>query len=163
MEQVSRHPSITPEQAARLAVALLAASGAIGCTFPDEESMSGDEGALAEAESAYEAVQSCTERGGGTWGAILRMCVTISGDVGRFEVTKSDGSSFVSAGTMYLKVGTRESWGFAHEAQTINGGVYSVRLGDNFSQWPDFPKDYFARFESEEPGVAWVGPIRIKL
>ncbi|UQA61379.1 hypothetical protein [Polyangium aurulentum] len=149
--------------------AALAAVAGLGCGSVDPldqepaEAMEAEQG-TAEAVSAYTANTKCSTTGGGTWGAILKMCVSIwsSGD-GKFTVTKSDGTYFGSAGTMYLKVGTYEPWGVNHASKTISGGSLTpeISLSDWFGQWQDYPKQYYARWESQAGGYAWVGPITI--
>lgn len=143
-----------------------------GCVMHDVEDQEGEDLVDDEAEaqeevgevsSAYTANMGCTTSGGGTW-RVLRMCVSISSNgVGTFTITKTDGTNFATAGTMSLKVGTYEPWGVNHGTSTLNGGgiVAGFSMGDVFSQWGNFPKDYYARWESQSGGYSWVGPIRI--
>ena len=145
--------------------------GSAGCVAEDgdedpsaAEESAGEQEVTGEAASAYTASTTCTTSGGGTWGSILKMCVSISpSGVGTFTVKKSDGSAFSTAGTMYLKVGTYEPWGVNHATKTLNGGslVYGVSFSETFSQWPGYPKQYYARWASQAGGYAWVGPITI--
>lgn len=54
-----------------------------------------------EASSAFTASETCTKAGGGTWGAIFEMCVSISETgTGTFTIEKVDGSKFKTAGTI---------------------------------------------------------------
>lgn len=116
-----------------------------------------------ETQEAYQASTSCTSSGGGTWGSILNLCVSISGGTGSFTVTKVDGSNFNTAGTMHLKVGTYETWGVDHTSSHIYGGsiLRGFNFSDFFGQWPGYPKQYYARWDSDPGGYAWVGPITI--
>jgi len=61
---------------------------------------------------------------------------------------------------MYFKVGTYEPWGVNHATKAMNGGALGTSMSESFSQWPGFPKSYYARYETAG-GYAWVGPITI--
>lgn len=145
--------------------------GAGGCVaYSGNEDLSGVEESpetLADADeaaSAYTSSTDCTVSGGGTWGAILRTCVSISASgTGTFTISKADGSNFSTAGTMYLKVGTYEPWGVDNASKTISGGgiIHGFSFSELFGQWPGYPKEYYARWESQPGGYAWVGPITI--
>ncbi|WP_161575459.1 leucine-rich repeat domain-containing protein [Beggiatoa leptomitoformis] len=80
-----------------------------------------------------------------------------------FTVKKTDGSAFSQNGTMYLKVGSFETYGAERARKTVSKGDFEVTFDavDN-DKFPNYPKMYFARFESSENEYhAYAGPIII--
>ncbi|MCP4125023.1 MAG: hypothetical protein GY751_25045, partial [Bacteroidetes bacterium] len=112
------------------------------------------------AENVYVASPETSTNGGGTWGPILSMGCIINGNNGIFRITKQDGSTFSSSGTLYLKVATYESYATNNDKITITAGMSSADLHTCFEH--NSPKVFYARFESNEGGSAWVGPITIE-
>ncbi|PIN79800.1 hypothetical protein COV16_02325 [Candidatus Woesearchaeota archaeon CG10_big_fil_rev_8_21_14_0_10_34_8] len=86
--------------------------------------------------------------------------------MGTFTVSKTDGTVFTTDGTMYLKVGGFESSNTDHDSTTVSGdgSVYEVTLTDDFSDYDSstYPKEFYARYESDSGGYAVVGPITIE-
>ncbi|MEK7990510.1 MAG: hypothetical protein VSS52_005845, partial [Thiotrichaceae bacterium] len=79
----------------------------------------------------------------------------------QFHVSKTDGSSFQQSGNLYLKVGSFESYGANRQTKAVQRGDNNISF-DSFdnSQWDNYPKMYFVRFESSEtPYHAYAGPI----
>lgn len=106
----------------------------------------------------YIASPPSTNSGGGDFGSVLRMAATVSGTTGTFTITKINGGPFSSNGTLTLRVGTFT--GEVHQQQSVTSGTFTYTLTDEFSDYPTYPKSYYARFESAA-GVSWVGPIFI--
>ena len=100
--------------------------------------------------------------GGGTWGAILKIrCVVHSDGTGLFLIKRIDGQAFSSSGTMHLKVGGYGSTNYTRESKTVSAGEYVIQFDDDFNNYTNYPKEYFGRFESDQGGYAWTGPITI--
>ncbi|PIN79801.1 hypothetical protein COV16_02330 [Candidatus Woesearchaeota archaeon CG10_big_fil_rev_8_21_14_0_10_34_8] len=103
--------------------------------------------------------------GGGTWGEILELSVSVSDDTGTFIVSKIGGGYFSSDGDMYLKVGGADSTSVTHDTVSVSGdgSVFEVTLTDDFGDYDSstYPKEFYARYESDSGGYAVVGPITI--
>jgi len=92
------------------------------------------------------------------------MTASVSGSIATFKVSKIDGTVFTSDGTMYLKVGTYETYGADHGQKSVYANyTYSVSFNDNLDNYGDYTtKDFYARYEVDnEPSWAWVGKIRV--
>ena len=110
----------------------------------------------------YSVSPSYTTSGGGTWGAILKMSASLSGTTLTLTVTKKDGSTFKTAGNLYFKVGTYESYGVNRCSKYISSGSYSGACTHNLADYTGtYPKNFYARFESGGGGYAWVGSITV--
>ena len=91
------------------------------------------------------------------------MQASISGTDLTLTVTKQDNSSWTSSGYMYFKVGAYESYG-GHDQETayMYEGRSSVSYTHDLSDYSgDYPKEFYARYESDAGGDAWVGPITV--
>ena len=109
----------------------------------------------------YEINRSSTTNGGGTWGSILQMDARISGSYLYITAKKRDGSSFNTAGTVYLKTGTYQTYGNNRITKSISSGTGAVSLNHNLASYTNYPKDFYVRYESSNGGNAWVGPITV--
>lgn len=110
------------------------------------------------AEAGYSASPTSTTTGGGTWGSILRMSVSISVTQATFTITKQSGT-FTSSGTMYLKEGSPT--GTTRASKSVSAGASSVSIPLTLSSLTGYPKSFYARYESSAGGHAYVGPITI--
>lgn len=108
----------------------------------------------------YSYQQQCTTNGGGTWGPILKFCVTIANNLSTFRIYKKDGSKFTTSGLYSLKQDSM--YGQGHGSYSFQAGATSYYINDNFSLWnfPGGSMDYYA-FVSSGGGSSWVGPLRI--
>lgn len=102
----------------------------------------------------------------GTWtDTSLQMDLVLSGTQGSFTISRTDGTSFTSEGTMYLKVGSYEEHAVDHDSVDIDSSTgTSVTLTDDFGCYDvsSFPKEIYARYEaSSTTGYEVVGPIGI--
>ena len=106
---------------------------------------------------------SYNTNGGGTWGAILKIrCIPTSNGTATFYVRKTDGTTFSSAGTMYLKVGGYNSYNTTRTQVNVSAGVYVVSINTDFTPYSNYPKEFYARYEpSSVSGYAWTGPITV--
>ncbi len=114
------------------------------------------------AQAAYSINKSSTTTGGGTWGRVLKLSARLSGTKITFTVSKKDGGRFSSSGMIYLKVGTYRSYG----ADRATGRVYAYRtkassFTHDLNGYSGYPKLFYARYESDKGGYAWVGPIKV--
>ena len=111
----------------------------------------------------YTAIPSTyNTNGGGNWGAILKIkCTPYSNGTGVFTVRKTDGTSFSSSGTLYLKVGGHDSYNVTRTSVHVNAGDYTLAMNTDFTAYTGYPKEFYARFESDGGGYAWAGPITI--
>lgn len=103
--------------------------------------------------------------GGGTWGSILKMDASISGNLVKFILSKKSGTFDSSIINMaYLQVGSPESFGAKHgEPITISLNKENS-FTDNLAQYTEankWPKKFFIRIENNK-GNAWVGPVEIE-
>lgn len=134
-------------------VALLGAT-LVGCVadVSDEEMASEDPAAGEDLGEAQQALDTCTPygSGGGTWGDILKLCVTPQKYL---YVMKRDGSAFSSSGVMELKhwLGTMMSVNVY-----ANTNTRKVHFG------PHLPGDYGAVFNSNNGGVAHTGWLYVQ-
>jgi len=78
-----------------------------------------------------------------------------------FTVKKTDGSAFSQNGTLYLKVGSFEKYGAVRTSKPVKQGDLQITFDAvNNDNYPNYPKMYFARFESSETAYhAYAGPI----
>ncbi|MBI4406876.1 MAG: right-handed parallel beta-helix repeat-containing protein [Candidatus Kerfeldbacteria bacterium] len=100
-----------------------------------------------------------------TWSGVLEMEAAVVDGEATFSVSKYDGSTFTSNGTMYLKVGSYDTYG------TTRGEPVAVVTGDStitFAaddltayQWCSNSKEYYARYVADDGGYTVVGPITI--
>ncbi|MCI5166326.1 MAG: hypothetical protein D3903_09565 [Candidatus Electrothrix sp. GM3_4] len=116
--------------------------------------------------ATYTASPQSTIEGKSYWSdeeSLFNMFVTISGSTATYKVSKKDDTVFTSSGTMYLNVGTGEAYGIHHDTQEVTAGTTTITLTDNLDNYSadTYPKDFYARYESDEGGWAWVGPITI--
>ncbi len=114
------------------------------------------------AQAAYSINKSSTTTGGGTWGRVLKLSARLSGTKITFTVSKKDGGRFSSSGMIYLKVGTYRPYG----ADRATGRVYAYRtkassFTHDLNGYSGYPKLFYARYESDKGGYAWVGPIKV--
>ena len=96
--------------------------------------------------------------------ALLTMKVSISGSRADYIISKTDNGAFTSSGKMYLQPGSHEHGMPNHDMKYVYIGNYKTSLTDsNLDTYPatTFPKQMFARYESDEGGWAWVGPLTI--
>lgn len=111
---------------------------------------------------AFWAQNPCSTSGGGTWGSILRLCVSINGGQGTFTITKKDGTKFTSSGDFYLK---RDSWqtGPVHGEYHFFGGAasYYVKRFFQDSEYVSGSRFYYAYVTSDQGGYSYVGPVKI--
>ena len=115
-----------------------------------------------KAFAGYSIDSSSTTNGTSYWGSsILRMEARISGNYLYIDAEKKDGGSFSSTGTMYLKVGSPESYGANRVSKTIYAGSSSSFLSHNIASYTGYPKDFYIRYESNDGGWAWAGPIKV--
>jgi hypothetical protein len=101
-----------------------------------------------------------------TWSGVLEGEATISGSNVTFAVSKSDGSTFFSSGTMYLKVGSYESYAANRgEPADVTVGISGVSFAvdDQIThEWCTYTKDYYMRYEADDGGYTVVGPFTIE-
>lgn len=106
--------------------------------------------------------KTLTQNGGsGDWGSILKMTASLSGSSYlTITVSKQDGGIFSSSGKMYLKVGTPETYGVNQVIKSVYGGSTSkIAFTHNLDDYNGYPKEFYARYEPDTGGYAWVGPI----
>lgn len=111
----------------------------------------------------YNANPNNTTQGNGTWGNILTMANFINGSNGEFDIIKTDGSSFSSTGTIYLRyTKSGSNTEYIADSQTVNIGDNIIILNHNFDSFnnSDFPVTYYGYFQGSQ-GWADVGPIVI--
>jgi plastocyanin len=101
---------------------------------------------------------SSTSSGGGTWGSILRMEGSISGDYLYLTVQKQSGT-FKNTNNVYIKVDGYSSSAQNAATGSIGAGGYECRLTVNLSSYM-FPKGFYARVVNSD-GYAYVGPINV--
>lgn len=110
----------------------------------------------------YSIDRSYTYAGSSLWGSgILKMEARVSGNYLFVTAKKSDGGSFSSSGTMYLKVGSPESYGATRVSTQINAGSSSSFLSHNMASYTGYPKAFYIRYQSNDGGWAWAGPINV--
>ena len=110
----------------------------------------------------YSVDRSSTTNGTSYWGSsILRMEARVSGNYLYIDAKKKDGGSFSSTGTMHLKVGSPETYGVNRVSETIYAGSATKFLSHNMASYTGYPKDFYIRYESNEGGWAWAGPIKV--
>lgn len=111
--------------------------------------------------AGYTASTSSTTNGGGSFGPVLRMSVSISGKSATFTVSKISGT-FESSGTMYLKENGNASGSRELTRATVSQGASSVKLTiPDLATLSSPPDNVYARFESSAGSHSWVGPITI--
>ncbi|PKL80673.1 MAG: hypothetical protein CVV27_00090 [Candidatus Melainabacteria bacterium HGW-Melainabacteria-1] len=109
----------------------------------------------------YVLESNSTGNGGGTWGSILTLDAVIGGGRVYFTATKKDGGAFQLDGTVYLKVGTYETFGAEHAKYPVAANNPIISLSDNLNEYKTgWPKQFYVRVENPG-GFAWVGPIVI--
>lgn len=108
--------------------------------------------------AGYTPSPTSTTTGGGTWGSILRMSVSINVTEATFTVSKQSGT-FTSSGMMYLKEGS--ATGTTRASKSVSAGTSSVSIPLSLSNLSGYPKSFYARYESSAGGYAYVGPITI--
>jgi len=96
------------------------------------------------------------------WGgsSILKLQASLSGTNLTLTASKQSGS-FSSIGTMYFKVGSYESYGANRDTKTVYAGNSSVSSTHNLASYSDYPKYFYARYQSPDGGWTWVGPIKV--
>ena len=118
---------------------------------------------VAKPTFTYSSGGSSTTVGGGTWGGILSMSLNIVGSKGYFTVLKQSGA-FKKDSTVYLKVGTFESFGVnSVPSKTISANASGIDTPFEFdfaTVDANWPKNYYIRVENSD-GNAWVGPITV--
>ena len=100
-----------------------------------------------------------------TWSGVLEMDATVTDGVATFSVSKYDGTTFASSGTMYLKVGSYDTYGTTQgESIAVTAGDSTITFAaDDLTayQWCSSSKDYYARYEADDGGYTVVGPITL--
>jgi hypothetical protein len=109
----------------------------------DDDAVASEE----EVEEVAQALDTCTETGGGTWGNVITLCRTSSNSL----YVKKRSGTFTSSGTMKLK-----TWLGTIYTQNVFVGQTTVWFG------PQLPGWYYAVYESNAPGTAWTGEIQVK-
>lgn len=89
-----------------------------------------------------------------TWSGVLQINATVSGSNVTFEVRKSDGSTFISNGSMYIKVGSYNSDAhdrFDEPMPVTAGDTYISFPADDQTthEWCTYSKEYYARYVEE--------------
>ena len=95
--------------------------------------------------------------------SILEMEGELYGSTVTFTV-KPTKNPFTSSGIMYLKVGCYKSYGFNRDWKRVNKGDPSVEFSldlDDYTKDNYIPEKFFARYETDEGGWAWVGPLKV--
>ncbi|UOG90787.1 MAG: carboxypeptidase regulatory-like domain-containing protein [Candidatus Thiothrix sulfatifontis] len=111
--------------------------------------------------ASYNIDRSSTTTGSSYWGSnILRMDARISGTYLYITASKQTGT-FSSTGTMYLKTGSPETYGVNRTSGTIYADSSSIALNHDLAAYTGYPKDFYIRYESNDGGWAWAGPIRV--
>jgi len=93
----------------------------------------------------------------------LKLEAQLEGNNITFTASKADNSPFQQNGTLHLTVGSFEKYAAIRQSKPISSGQHSLQF-DTFdnSQWKNYPKMYFLRFESSDtPYHAYAGPIII--
>ena len=106
----------------------------------------------------YYADIDATERGGGTWGDILQMNVSIQGSEALFTITSKKGP-FYNTNSVSIRSGSHD--GTVVIAGTIPSGSEAAQLRLNLDTVPSFPHRFFATI-TNDVGYAWVGYIQIR-
>lgn len=111
----------------------------------------------------YRLASTVSTTGGGTWGSILKLSASLSGTTLNLTVNKTDGSSFSTGGTLYFKVGSYETYGVNRCQLSLTAATSSKSCTHDLATFSGYPKDFYVRFNSNNGGFAWVGPIRVTL
>ena len=79
-------------------------------------------------------------------------------------VTKANDKAWETSGNIYFKVGSPEPYGVDRYHDWIDAGKMAVTFKHNLADSKyigSYPKKFYVRFESDEGGYAWVGPIEV--
>ena len=79
----------------------------------------------------------------------------------KFQISKIDGSRFNTSGDIFLKTGTYESYGNNRKEGRILKNYYSKEFKHNLDDYSGYPKKFYGRYQSDNGGWAWVGPITV--
>lgn len=110
----------------------------------------------------YDIDRLSTTSGGGTWGSILKMDASVAGKMLNVTVSKTDGTAFTSAGTLYIKEGGYQTTNTNRCTVAVSVGNQSKSCTIDVSSGTH-PKSFYARYEASIGGHAWVGPITVRL
>ncbi len=105
----------------------------------------------------YHADIDATERGGGTWGEILKMNVRIQGAEAIFTITSKKGPFY---NTNSVSIRSMSNNGSVVVAGKIPSGIEAAKLHLDLGTVTSFPHRFFATI-TNNVGYAWVGPVRI--
>ncbi len=92
---------------------------------------------------------------------ILKLESSISGTNYTVTVSKKDGGKFSTDGNIFIKVGSPEPHGVDRHSANILAGESSKTFTHDMNKFPDYPKKFYARYESANDGWIWVGPITV--
>ena len=106
----------------------------------------------------YYADIDATERGGGTWGDILQMNVSIQGSEALFTITSKKGP-FYNTNSVSIRSGSHN--GTVVIAGTIPSGSEAAQLRLNLNTLTSFPHRFFATI-TNDVGYAWVGYLQVR-
>jgi len=112
----------------------------------------------------YSLDTTSTTNGANSYGVdkLLKLRATIyNGSEIKFEISKADGSKFKTSGDIFLKVGSPETYGWNRNVGRIYKNSYTKYFEHNLDDYSGYPKKFYARFESDNGGWAWVGPITV--
>ncbi|KPA16559.1 Kelch repeat-containing protein [Candidatus Magnetomorum sp. HK-1] len=103
----------------------------------------------------YIASPTSTNNGGGLFGSILHLEVTINGNNAEFNVSKQDGTKFTSSGLMFFTCLSSGKKVYKDITQQVS---FDINLD---SCLDDSSMDFYASYEVDSTQVAWVGPIKV--
>jgi len=84
-----------------------------------------------------------------------------SGNQIKFEISKIDGTRFSTSGDIFLKTGSYETYGNNRKEGRILKNYYSKIFKHNLDDYSGYPKKFYGRYQSDNGGWAWVGPITV--
>jgi hypothetical protein len=105
----------------------------------------------------YQADIDATEKGGGTWGEILKMNVHIQGNGAIFTITSKKGPFY---NTNSVSIRSMSNNGTVVVAGKIPSGSEAAKLSLDLDTVASFPHQFFATI-TNNVGYAWVGPVQI--
>ena len=91
---------------------------------------------------------------------LLKLSSSISGSNVTFTVSKITGT-FSNTGTIHLKVGSYIEDAQDRDLKNIYKDESSVSFTHNLDDYSSYPKEFYGRYQNEQGGWAWVGPIEI--